>query len=290
MWSLFDRLLQILLLVASAAAIFVVGAVVASVARDEPSELAPAPANPLVEVRLSSPGEGSEVFVGQPLIVHVELVNLQARRVERQVPFDPTGDTAADDLMLDRDGIPWELRLALQVAADGVVAIDRVDPRRHLLDPDPVAAGRRLGLTPARTTFILEGPELARIPPGPLEINATLPVDLVPPDRVRVMPLRLDLRPTPTNDPDRAAINLAVARVAALREESATAIEAGLTALALDPLRDEALRIIAESWEQQGDVDRALEWYGRYLETIPDSAADERAALEVYVDALRRRR
>jgi tetratricopeptide (TPR) repeat protein len=56
----------------------------------------------------------------------------------------------------------------------------------------------------------------------------------------------------------------------------------------LDPLQDEALRIVAESWEQQGDLERALEWYDRYLETIPDSQADERVALETYVRALRR--
>ena len=62
----------------------------------------------------------------------------------------------------------------------------------------------------------------------------------------------------------------------------------GLTALALDPLQDEALVVVAEGWEQQGDIERAVEWYERYYETLPDAASEQRRALEEYIEALRR--
>ena len=322
MWFLIDRLFQLTLLVVSAAALFVVGAVIASPDRtdgaatdlplsaDDRSEEArtdivqaadgasegartdvmPTGDDPSVEIRLSSRGTSSWVFVGQPLVVDVELTNLQNLEADRQVPLAAAGNIGEREIRLDRGTTPWERRLALYVKANGAMVIERVDSRTHLLDPDPAASNRRLGSAPARTTFILDLQALAEVPPGTLEIGATLPADLVPPDRLRIAPLMLELRPPPTNDPDRAAINLAAARVAALRGESAAAIEAGMAALALDPLRDEALRIVAESWEQQGDLDRAVEWYGRYLETIPDSAAEDRDELESHIDALRRQR
>ena len=44
--------------------------------------------------------------------------------------------------------------------------------------------------------------------------------------------------------------------------------------------------VVAESWEEQGDLDRAIEWYGRYLATIPAADADRRTALEAYVEDL----
>ena len=81
---------------------------------------------------------------------------------------------------------------------------------------------------------------------------------------------------------------LASLGLAALEGRPAEAVEAGLTALALDPLQDEALMVVAEGWEQQGDVERAIEWYERYFETLPDSASEQRRALEEYIEALRR--
>ena len=109
------------------------------------------------------------------------------------------------------------------------------------------------------------------------------------PERVRVIPLQVSITAAPTRDADRASVSLANARVAALRNNPKTAIEAAMTALALDPLLDESLMIIAESWEEEGDLDRATEWYGRYLETMP-RGHPERAELEGYVRALRDQR
>ena len=60
-----------------------------------------------------------------------------------------------------------------------------------------------------------------------------------------------------------------------------------LTALALDPLQDEALALVAEGWEEQGEIARAIEWYERYLATLPDEDNVQRRALLEYVEALR---
>ena len=292
MWRFVDRLLQLVLLTASASAVFVVGAVVTASLRgeDAPTDVVAPADEPAVEVRVSSQGSPTRIFVGQPLVVHVELVNLEARRARRQVTIDPTDAAPTAEILLDDGATPWEHRLAVTLTTDETVVLSRSDLRSRLLDPNPIASGRRLGLASARTTFILDGPDLSRLAPGPIAVSATLPPAVVPPERIRVVPLTLELRPTPTNDPDRAAISLAVARVAALRGEFAAAIEAGLTTVALDPLQDEAFKIMGESWEQQGDIDRALGWYERYLETLPDSDSDDRAALEAYIRALRRQR
>ncbi len=56
----------------------------------------------------------------------------------------------------------------------------------------------------------------------------------------------------------------------------------------LDPLRDEALVVIAEGWEEQGSAERAVQWYERYLETLDPIEGERRRSLESYVDALRR--
>lgn len=298
MWFFLNRLLQLILLIASAAALFVVGGVINSTFRggEAVTDVEPAAAEatavdvPAVEIRLSSPDTDAGIFVGQPLIVQVELVNLAARRADQQLPLEPGKSSETGDISLDQRATPWEERIVLSVRSDDVTVVEGINPQRHLLDPRPMAAGRRLGIAPVQTTILIDGPELAQLLPGQLEIGATLPSDLVAPTRVRTVPLRLELRPAPSDDRDRAAVSLAIARVAALRGESAAAIEAGLTALALDPLCDEALRVIAESWERQGDLDRALEWYGRYLDAIPDTAVDERVALETYLQALRRQR
>ena len=68
MWRLVEKLLQIILLVAMAATAFVVAAIVWSSLRPPGSAgLSVDPANALIEVRLSSHGDVSRLFVGQPL-------------------------------------------------------------------------------------------------------------------------------------------------------------------------------------------------------------------------------
>ncbi len=48
------------------------------------------------------------------------------------------------------------------------------------------------------------------------------------------------------------------------RGKPTAAVEAALTALALDPLQDEALIVIAEGLEKQETVEHAVQWYERY--------------------------
>ena len=292
MWRLVDRLLQIVLLTAAAAALFVVGAVIIAAVRGTrmPADETLPSTEPTVEVRVSSRGDVSHLFVGQPIVLDVELLNLEARRVRNQTHVDPAAAAAAVEITLDDPETPWEHRLAMNIAtADAVTVLEELDWRSRLLGPTPAASGRLLGLAPERTTFVLDGSDLAGLDPGPYEIQAALPGGTIAPERARVVPLKLALRPAPTSDPDRAVVSLAVSRVAALKGEPGAAIEAALTALALDPLQDEALAIIAESWEEQGDLDRAVEWYERYLETLPDGENDRRTELEAYVQALRQR-
>jgi len=117
---------------------------------------------------------------------------------------------------------------------------------------------------------------------------ATLPPDMVPSGRIRMVPLAFEIREVPTRDIDRAIVTLAVAEVATLRGEFAAAINAARTALKLDPLQNRALTIIAEAYEIEGDLQGAVEWYERYLATIPNTDADYREKLADYIDALRR--
>ena len=131
-------------------------------------------------------------------------------------------------------------------------------------------------MAPARTTFIIDGADLVNLLPGRYILRVALPPEIAPAGGVTVIPLEFELVPEPDQDTDRAIVSLAVARVAALRGEPARAVEAALTALALDPLQDEALTVVAEGWEQQGDLERAVEWYERYLETLPDSENEQR--------------
>ena len=293
MWRFVDRLLQIVLLTAAAAALFVVGGVMISAVRGTqiPADEDLLPGEPLVEVRVSSHGDISHLFVGQPVVLDVELLNLEARRVRNQTHGDPAAAAAAAEILLDAQETPWEHRLEMRIATgDETAVLEELDWRSRLLGPMPAASERRLWLAPARTTFVLDGSDLASLDPGPYEILAALPAGTIAPERVRVVPLRLALHPAPISDLDRAVVSLAVSRVAALKGEPGEAIEAALTALALDPLQDEALAIIAESWEEQGDIDRAAEWYERYLETLPAGENDRRAELEAYVRALRQQR
>ena len=293
MWRFVDKLLQFSLLTATASAVFVVVTLIWSSlpGRDSIIETVD-PAEAAVEVRLSSHGEVSRLYVGQPLVIDVVLLNLEARRARNQAQVDPEGAVAAAEIELDDGGLrrnlPWERRLTMTMSTPGgATVLNTLDWHTRFLDPGTEAAGRRLGLAPARATLILDGDEMATLLPGPYVIRAALPAEMVAPDQATVIPLEFELAPEPTKDTERAVVSLAVARVAALRGEPARAVEAALTALALDPLQDEALTVAAEAWEQQGDLERAIEWYERYLETLPESASDRRNALADYIAALR---
>ena len=296
MWRLVEKLLQIILLVATAATALVIAAIVWSSLR--PSDgvgLSVDPANALIEVRLSSHGDVSRLFIGQPLVVEVVLLNLEARRARNETQVDPEGAAAAAEIPLDYEDsagdLPWEKRLTVTMSTPGgATVLNTLDWQARLLDPGVASTGRRLALAPARTTFIVEDADLATLLPGRYVLRVTLPQDIAAPENVTVIPLEFELVPEPNQDTDRAVVNLAVAREAALRGEPARAVEAALTALALDPLQDEALTVVAEGWEQQGDLERAVEWYERYLETLPDAEDEQRSALEEYVEALRRQR
>ena len=290
MWRLVEKLLQITLLVAIASTVFVVAAIVWSLIR--PSDLAGLPTDPadaLIEVRLSSHGDVSRLFVGQPLVVEVVLLNLEARRARNENQVDPEGAAAA--ILLDsRDtgDLSWEQRLRFTLSTPGGARVlNTLDWNSRLLDSSAALETRSLALVPARTTLVIEGADLATLLPGPYVLGAALPPDIVPPERVAIIPLEFELVSELTQDAERAVVSLAVARVAALRGEPAQAVEAGLTALALDPLQDEALSVVAEGWEQQGELERAVEWYERYLETLADSESEQRRALEEYIGALR---
>ena len=291
MWRLVGKVLQVTLFAATAAALFVVGAVVVSTLRPgPPPESRVDPADAILEIKLSTSADTRALFAGQPLVVDLVLLNLSARRARNQVRVDPEGAAAEAAIPLDdvSANLAWEHRLQLRVSTPGGgIVVNDLDLSARLLDPDIEPSDRRLELAPARTTFVLEGDELADLLPGPYIISAVLPSDIVPPERVAVTPLEIEMLPEPSRDADRAVVSLGIARVAAMRGHSAEAVEAGLTALALDPLQDEALMVVAEGWEQQGDIERAVEWYERYYETLPDAASEQRRALEEYIEALR---
>ena len=286
MWRLVEKLLQIILLVATAATALVIAAIVWSALRpSDGAGLSVDPVNALIEVRLSSHGDVSRLFIGQPLVVELVLLNLEARRV------DPAGAAAAAEIRLDYENsagdLPWERRLTVTMSTPGgATVLNTLDWHARLLDPRVASTGRQLALAPARTTLIIDGADLANLLPGRYILGVALPPEIAAPESVTVIPLEFELVPEPDQDTDRAVVSLA-ARVAALRGEPARAVEAALTALALDPLQDEALTVVAEGWEQQGDLERAVEWYERYLETLPDSENEQRDALEKYIEALR---
>ena len=290
MWRLVEKLLQIVLLVATAATVFVVAAVAwSTVWTSERAVLPTDPVDALVEVRLSSHGDVSHLFVGQPLVVEVVLLNLDARRARNASQLDPGAAAAASILLDSRDaGESWEQRLRFTLSTPGRARVlNTLDWNSRLLDSGAPSTPRRLALAPARTTLVIDGADLATLLPGEYVLAAALPPDIVPPERVATIPLEFELFGEPTQDTERAEVSLAVARVAALRGEPAQAVEAALISLALDPLRDEALSVVAEGWEQQGEFARAVEWYERYLETLGDNESARRRALEEYIEALR---
>ena len=291
MWQLIQRLLQLILLTASASTLFVVSTAIVTLfpTPDTYSEFAAPSSNKQdVEVRVSTQGEPPYIFLGQPLVVNVELINLKWSSVQNQKP-DETANQST--IQLDNLAIPWEHRLTMTVSTDdNAEVLENLDWREHLLKPPAVASGRRLGAATVHTTFILDLADLESLVPGDLTIRAALPKNLVPPEQVRLIPLTLNLRPPPANDPDRALVSMSIARSAVLRNEPTGAMNAALTTLALDPLQDEALIIIAQDWETQGDLSRAIEWYKQYLDTLSKAEAHRRTGLEAYLDALGRQR
>ena len=295
MWRLIEKLLQIIFLVTTAATVFVIAAIVWSSLRPPgPGSTGRSvdPATALVEVRLTSHGDASRLFVGQPLVFEVVLLNFEARRVRKENRVDPEGAATVAEIVLDYEDsagdLPWERRLGVYMSTPGGTRIlDTLDWHTKLLNPGVTPADRKLALAPARTTFIIDGTDLANLPLGRYILRVALPPEISPAEDLIVIPLEFELAPEPDQDTDRAIVSLAVARVAALRGEPARAVEAALTALELDPLQDEALTIVAEGWEQQGDLEKAVEWYERYLETLPDSENEQRNALEEYIDAVR---
>lgn len=291
MWQLIQRLLQLILLTASASTLFVVSTAIVTLfpTPDTYSEFAAPSSNKQdVEVRVSTQGEPPYIFLGQPLVVNVELINLKWGSVQNQEP-DETANQST--IQLDNLAIPWEHRLTMTVSTDdNAEVLENLDWREHLLKPPAVASGRRLGAATVHTTFILDIADLESLVPGDLTIRAALPKNLVPPEQVRLIPLTLNLRPPPANDPDRALVSMSIARSAVLRNEPTAAMNAALTTLALDPLQDEALIIIAQYWETQGDLSRAIEWYKQYLDTLSKAEAHRRTGLEAYLDALGRQR
>ena len=291
MWQLIQRLLQLILLTASASTLFVVSTAIVTLfpTPDTYSEFAAPSSNKQdVEVRVSTQGEPPYIFLGQPLVVNVELINLKWSSVQNQEP-DETANQST--IQLDNLAIPWEHRLTMTVSTDdNAEVLENLDWREHLLKPPAVASGRRLGAATVHTTFILDIADLESLVPGDLTIRAALPKNLVPPEQVRLIPLTLNLRPPPANDPDRALVSMSIARSAVLRNEPTAAMNAALTTLALDPLQDEALIIIAQYWETQGDLSRAIEWYKQYLDTLSKAEAHRRTGLEAYLDALGRQR
>ena len=274
MWQLIQRLLQLILLTASASTLFVVSTAIVTLfpTPDTYSEFAAPSSNKQdVEVRVSTQGEPPYIFLGQPLVVNVELINLKWSSVQNQEP-DETANQST--IQLDNLAIPWEHRLTMTVSTDdNAEVLENLDWREHLLKPPAVASGRRLGAATVHPTFILDIANLESLVPGDLTIRAALPKNLVPPEQVRLIPLTLNLRPPPANDPDRALVSMSIARSAVLRNEPTAAMNAALTTLALDPLQDEALIIIAQYWETQGDLSRAIEWYKQYLDTLSKAEA-----------------
>ena len=302
MWKLIERFLALTLLAAAAAALYVIGMVAWSwwQGTDGPSQT-PAIVDPTgenlpltqaeVEIQVASQGGAARIFAGQPFVFDVVIMNLGARRAQNRVQADPnaTATATATEIPLDALDTPWERRLRLEmIKADGTRVLDGFNWSGRLLDAETAPAGRRLAMAPVRATFVMEREDFAALAPGSYVIRASLPPDVIAPDTLRVVPLELSMRPAPGEDAERAVVELAAAKVAALGGDPTAAIAAGRRALDLDPLQDRALTVIAEAYETAGDLENAVYWYERYLETLPDTQTEYRDKLAAYVDALRR--
>ena len=301
MWKLVERLLAVVLLAAAAAALYVIGTVVWSwwQGMEGPVPTTPAMVDPTgenlpptladVEIQVASQGGASRIFAGQPFVLDIVVMNLGARRARNRIQADPNATATATEIPLDALDTPWERRLRLEmINADGTRVLDGFNWSGRLLDAETVPSGRRLAMTPVRATFVLERDDFAALPPGSYVIRASLPTEVISPDALRVVPLELSVRPAPIEDAERAVVELAAAEVAALRGDTGATIEAGRRALDFDPLQDRALMIIAEAYETTGDLENAVDWYERYLDTLPDTQAEYRDKLAAYVEALRR--
>ena len=301
MLHLIHRLLSVVLLVAAAAALYVIGTVGwswwhatnlppgADLAAPDQSETRSEYSAATVEIRVMSHKGLSRLFQGQPFAFDVVLINLETRWAENRESAELGSVGTAAGFALDHDTTSWEQQLALNLTtSDGISVLEEFDWTAALLEGTPAPSGRRLGIAPARATFILNGVDLADLIPGLYVLHATLPPDLVPSGRIRMVPLAFEIREVPTRDVDRAIVAMAVAEVATLRGEFAAAISAAQTALELDPLQNLALTIIAEAYEVEGELQGAVEWYDRYLATIPNTDVDYREKLVNYIDALRR--
>ena len=118
MWQLIQRLLQLILLTASASTVFVVSCVIVTLfaTPDTYSEFAgPSSNKQTVEVRVSTQGEQPYIFLGQPLVVNVDIVNLKLSSVQNQ-EFEETANQST--IQLDNLAIPWEHRLTMTVSTD----------------------------------------------------------------------------------------------------------------------------------------------------------------------------
>ena len=300
MWKLIERFLALVLLAAAAAALYVIGAVVWSwwQGADGPSQT-PAVVDPTgenipftpaeVEIQVAGQGDASRIFAGQPFVFDVVVMNLGARRAQNRVQTDPDTTATATEFPLDALDTPWERRLRLEmINTDGTRVLDGFNWSGRLLDAKTAPTGRRLAVTPVRATFVIEREDFAALAPGAYVMRASLPPEVLAPHTVRIVPLELSIRPAPAADAERAVVELAAARVAALRGHTTATIEAGRRALHLDPLQDLALTVIAEAYETAGDLGNAVDWYERYLDTLPDTQAEYRDKLAAYIDALRR--
>ena len=292
MWQLVGRVLQAGVFTTAAASTVVVGGVLTSALRPPPAPAdAVDPAEASLEIRLTTPHPTHEVFVGQPLIIDVTLTNLEARRARNQALLDPDAAVAAVEMVLDdpESGKRWTQRLAMTMSTPGgATVLNRLAWSERLVESAAATSVSRLALAPARATFILHGEDVAALLPGSYVVRAMVPPSVAPMSRISVFPLELDLEPEPTTDSQRALVSLAQARAAALQGDPAAAVEAAMTALALDPLQDDALLVVAEGWEEQGAAERAIRWYERVVEALDATDTARRRALEAYVDALRR--
>ena len=292
MWRFAGRVLQAALFTTAAASVVVVGGVVTSSLRPPP---APAetvdPADAALEIRLTTPHPTTRVFVGQPLIIDVTLSNLEARRARSQAAPDLDAEVAAVEMVLDdpESGRRWTERLAMTMSTPGgATVLNHLSWSERLVESAAATSVSRLALSPARATFILDREDIAALLPGSYVVRAMVPPSVAPMARISVFPLAFNLEPKTTTDSERALVSLAQARAAALRDDPATAVDAAMTTLTLDPLQDDALLVVAEGWEEQGAVERAIQWYERFLERLDGTEIDRRRALKSYLDALRR--
>ena len=272
MWRSIDRVFALVVIVAGAAALFVVAAVVSGPWRHptRPPTDGDAPGGesgaPLVELRVGRRVTDA-IFDGQPVAFNVSAQHRVKPRTE--TTDAPPARHLLQISMTSDDGAPvladlnWPARMV-----------------RDLLPSDTT------GTVFAQLTYALDAVDLAVLPPGRYHIDASYPETAFDPTSVRTRPLVIELAGPPTNDEERAVVQLAIAEVAKLRGDTNRAADAAERAVGLDPTRARAMLIAAEAHEEEGGLEAAIDWYERYLAAL-SLAGDERTALEDYVAALR---